>query len=1012
MRLEKYLTLDNFFLSLLGFSEFEELRAKLKDQKEGFEGGRTFFVDTIIGFSNLKISDGDLLRYDAAIRQYVEALRRNRKQPSFNLKYFQYLSVLFAEIFLDRFHNHRDAFINELNAFAEEFNSENGYDIKPYTEGDLKKIAFWIATGGGKTLIMHINYWQFFKYSCNKYDNIILITPNEGLSSQHYTEMRRSGIPCKLYDGNPDNLKTSEGEVLILDIYKLTQEKTGEGVTIDVSYFDGKNLVFIDEGHKGQKSEEQTWKKLREQIGKEGFIFEYSATFGQVIGKDKELLEEYSKSIIFDYSYKYFYTDGYGKDFYVYNLREDRYTERYTDLILTANLLSYYEQLLLYEENKEKVSEIGSGKPLWVFIGSKVSGRGLESDVIRVILFLKKVLSDKGFLEANAEKILKGKSGLVDDADQDIFRDKLQEIKKKGLHARALYDKVFNGSGTLELFEIKNADGEIGLRVSEKYFGVVNIGDVDSVKKLLREVEIEVKDDNLSLSLFSTINEESSAINILIGSKKFIEGWDSWRVSSMGLINMGKGEGPQIIQIFGRGVRLKGKDFSLKRSENTDYVTRAMQTLLIFGFNADYINAFLESIKTEEVEFEEVSIPIQFNRLNRWLNKIYTIRTQVDFDFINHLVDLEVDEKILSDVQIDLAPKIALTHGLEIGAVQTISIEPMILDEAHMNMIDMDIVYLQIMDYKVAKGYYNLLIQKDILTKILKTGKYRILTTAEQRNINSFSEVFKIQDMILTYLKAYVDKFYRRAEKREAMKNLRVAMLGKDDENLNFGEIILSFPKDEDVAEEIKKFVKQLNKIHQQDSELIPTVHFDSHLYTPLVVYSKGRENIKSTPVKLNKGETKFVRELRQYLLRHRQKIEGEIFLLRNQSRRGIGFFQSSGFYPDFIMWIKNDGNQKIIFLDPKGLMNLGNFKDEKIQFCTTTIKEIEESVKNKVRTHIELESYILSVTPYETIKAKFDTGNHSKEEFEQHNVVFLEEGWAEKIMLRLACAGGKSLGA
>jgi hypothetical protein len=38
----------------------------------------------------------------------------------------------------------------------------------------------------------------------------------------------------------------------------------------------------------------------------------------------------------------------------------------------------------------------------------------------------------------------------------------------------------------------------------------------------------------------------------------------------MGLLNIGKGEGPQIIQLFGRGVRLKGKNLSLKRSVNPE----------------------------------------------------------------------------------------------------------------------------------------------------------------------------------------------------------------------------------------------------------------------------------------------------------------------------------------------------------------------------------------------------------------------------------------------------------
>src|SRR5690625_5849606 len=67
-----------------------------------------------------------------------------------------------------------------------------------------------------------------------------------------------------------------------------------------------------------------------------------------------------------------------------------------------------------------------------------------------------------------------------------------------------------------------------------------------------------------SSSLFKNINDDDSPINLLIGSKKFTEGWSSWRVSSMGLMNVGKSEGSQIIQLFGRVVRLKGYNFSLK----------------------------------------------------------------------------------------------------------------------------------------------------------------------------------------------------------------------------------------------------------------------------------------------------------------------------------------------------------------------------------------------------------------------------------------------------------------
>ena len=82
---------------------------------------------------------------------------------------------------------------------------------------------------------------------------------------------------------------------------------------------------------------------------------------------------------------------------------------------------------------------------------------------------------------------------------------------------------------------------------------------------------------------------------MLIGSRKFTEGWNRWRVSTMGLINFAKGEGSQAIQLFGRGVRLKGYEGCLKRSRKLDAGVKPpkhielLETLTIFGVKAQYI---------------------------------------------------------------------------------------------------------------------------------------------------------------------------------------------------------------------------------------------------------------------------------------------------------------------------------------------------------------------------------------------------------------------------------------
>ena len=57
----------------------------------------------------------------------------------------------------------------------------------------------------------------------------------------------------------------------------------------------------------------------------------------------------------------------------------------------------------------------------------------------------------------------------------------------------------------------------------------------------------------------------------------------------MGLLNIGRGKGPQIIQLFGRGVRLKGKEFSLKREETPDYLVKNFKSISAQYLRINYL---------------------------------------------------------------------------------------------------------------------------------------------------------------------------------------------------------------------------------------------------------------------------------------------------------------------------------------------------------------------------------------------------------------------------------------
>lgn len=66
------------------------------------------------------------------------------------------------------------------------------------------------------------------------------------------------------------------------------------------------------------------------------------------------------------------------------------------------------------------------------------------------------------------------------------------------------------------------------------------------------------------------------------------------------------------------------------------------------------------------------------------------------------------------------------------------------------------------------------------------------------------------------------------------------------------------------VLQKIKNVLNNLNKLIKEDTELLPHVYFDRHLYLPILVQSNDIDKI--SPVGLIEGEKRFVLGLRDYL--------------------------------------------------------------------------------------------------------------------------------------------------
>ena len=138
------LVLNRFLLKQFGADSFKALADNLKNPSLELidEEGVTGFHKHIVHqrYDRLLISERKLAEYDLNIVSHIRKINDKRDTP-LSLKYFQYLTLLFVEYYLDRFCNDRQGFLAELNQFVDDFNTEYSKDTLPnYVESDLNKI--------------------------------------------------------------------------------------------------------------------------------------------------------------------------------------------------------------------------------------------------------------------------------------------------------------------------------------------------------------------------------------------------------------------------------------------------------------------------------------------------------------------------------------------------------------------------------------------------------------------------------------------------------------------------------------------------------------------------------------------------------------------------------------------------------------------------------------------------------------------------------------------------------
>ena len=684
-------------------------------------------------------------------------------------------------------------------------------------------------------------------------------------------------------------------------------------------------------------------------------------------------------------------------------------------------------------QRKGAVRPFNIGKPLWIFVGSSVTATLAKkdaSDIVQILQFLARYVKDRAGSIQRIEQVLN--QGLVAADGKNLFAGRFAYINTTGLSATQVFEEtlstLFNapGGGLLHIENLRGATGEIALRLSDNEpFGVINVGDDAKLVKLCEEQGLQTGDLEFFGSLFDDIKKTESTVNVLIGSKKFTEGWNSWRVSTMGLMNVGKTEGSQIIQLFGRGVRLKGYGMSLKRSGKTQFpedVVRPkyisqLETLSIFGIDAEYMATFRSFLEEEGLPTNDDRVEFLLPVINNLgTQKLKTIRLKkmingVSTEFGDAFrklgpvptlakPDPSKDKPTTylqkNQVVLNWYPKIqALKSGGVVGGDTDTVRNQTHLTAGHTAFLDQDRLYFELERFKAERAWYNLNLKLESISPLLVDQTwYQLLIPAEEMAFNSFEKVRLWQDIALSLLKKYTERYYKFRKREWELPHLEYQDLAANDPNFlvskeepdqGYYRILIERSQDEIAAKlaELKDSIKK-GELKKFEFQGMKAIWFGRHLYEPLLYVD--HRIVEISPVPLNKGERQFVEDLKAFHDDDGGFFKGrQLYLLRNLSKgRGVGFFEAGNFHPDFIVWLLTKDRQHIVFVDPKGIRNIGA-TDPKIQFYET-IKEIEQRLGDP---NVHLNSFIVSNTPSHTMRLLW---NVDKPAMSAKHILFQEE--------------------
>lgn len=786
------------------------------------------------------------------------------------------------------------------------------YDID---KSDINKASFWMATGSGKTIVMVKlikEIYQAIKDGFIKDKPILILAPTDIILNQIKKELLLNGLDPKELDEK--NLATPS--LFKNDVFLFRSDLLDDGENISKSK-DGKRkdyndflqddgwYIFLDEAHRGDNNDSKRKayiKELSNGFKEKGFIFNFSATFTDDVDK---------LTCAYDYNLSKFNSSGYGKEIVLFD-NELKIDEDGEEELRIEQVLKSFLVFSLVKKSKELIVDktLAYHNPLMIVVSDKVN----TSDAGIKIYFkaVKKIIENSFDLYVLKEKLKLELQGLKTQFSSytlnSVFIDLINEINENDMKKYVFHDGLVNG---LEACKISKNQREIVVKSknSSKPFLLINIGDNKEWKDFLcDDLGVEVGNELLD-GYFDKINEDTSPINIMLGSKVFSEGWDSNRVNEILFLNIGsKNAIKYVTQTIGRGVRIEPKKGDKKRKGNA-----GMETLFVMASDSSGVKQILSGFKMMQGNakalvgfqktnaYKEPKIPVYANLdtraklklSNSDLNNLRKYVNNFDDDVLYFYDDLcdELGVKIIDEIKDDGKDSL-FEKGVNVD-------------------------YFQDNKVNIKK------IHQAIKSKAKKLDGFKVVDD-EIKHFNEFSA--NLSDDIVKSINSKI---------KEILKSVGKKVYSDDElkEKFNKGEINL-----DEFMLEIKNNSAKIDEITEND--YIISTKLQSHYYLPMI---KKENDDKINYCISVESEIEFLNDLENNLKNNfadcktlKNSEWGFSRIVENVDDIYIPYFDTQSqiyrkFYPDFIFWLKNktSGVESIYFIDPKGLAYQQNAIDK-----------------------------------------------------------------------------------